>query len=173
MKSKLSNYLAKGIAGLGLMALPYSLNSQDMPIYQKEVMSSMKNSQQELLDKSKQYACLAREKINSSVKDFYVDTIEQKEIKKYYDSAKDFLKIYNNRSFSKEENFSDKDKKYYKALKKNIERIDIGKPKLERLIERDIWYNVKVQKYNSDREGSKLALLFCLGFLAVFSLAKQ
>ncbi len=152
MKSKLNNYLAKGIAGLGLIALSYSLNSQDLPIYEKEIISSMNNSQQELLDKSKEYICLAREKIYDSAKDFYIDTLEQKDIKSCYDSAKNLVKVYNNRSLSNGEAFSDKDKRYYDALEKNLKGIDIGKPKLEKIIQRDIGYNVKIQRYLSDKE---------------------
>jgi len=166
MKSKLKNYLAKGIVGLSLMALPHcSSNSQDLPLYEKEVIFSMKNSQQELLDKSKEYICLAREKISSSVKDFYIDTLEQKEIKNYYDSANDLVKFYNSRSLSKGEVFSDKDKKYYKTLKKNLQGIDIGKPKLEEIVERDIGYDVKVQRNLSNKDSDWLGGLTCFGLL--------
>jgi hypothetical protein len=170
MKSKLKNNLSKGIAGLSLMALPYcSSNSQDLPIYEKEVISSMKNSQQELLNKSKDYILLAREKIYNSAKDFYIDTLEQKDIKNYYDSAKSLVKVYNSRNLSKTEIFSDKDNKYYNALKKNLQRIDLGRPKLEKIIKRDIGYNIKVQKYYSNKE--KSWLIGIAGFGALFVLS--
>ncbi|MCX6750001.1 MAG: hypothetical protein NTZ83_00930 [Candidatus Pacearchaeota archaeon] len=118
-----------------------------------------------------EYILLAREKIYNSAKDFYIDTLEQKDIKNCYDSARDLVKLYNTRNLSKVVAFSDKDKKYYKALKKNLQGIDIGKPKLEKIIERDMGYDVKVQKYASNGEGDKLAILFFLGFLALLKLS--
>ena len=152
-KSKINNYLTKGVLGASLITLSCCYSKSENPsIYEKEVLSSLKGSQQELLDKSLEYIGKARETLNNSVKDFYIDTLEQQTIKEYCDQANELVKSYNSKSLSKITTFSDTDKKYYHALKKNLEGIDFGKPQLEKIVKRDTGYNIKVQKHTSDEE---------------------